>query len=67
MKTIKTVADLAALLAVYPQDLPLSFTVNRTPLELATDMQVYRVHGIATDTPDVLHIAFLTVMPGEKP
>jgi hypothetical protein len=60
MKTIKTIADLAAVLAVYPQTLPLSFTVNRAPVELATDMQIHQLHHPDTpELPDVLHIALM--------
>lgn len=67
MKTIKTVGDLAAVLAVYPQDLALSFTVDRAPAELATDMQISQVHrpdapGIA----DILKIALMKTSP-DKP
>lgn len=60
MKTIKTVAGLAAVLAVYPQDLPLSFTVDNAPAELATDMQIHQIHRPdAPDIPDVLQISLM--------
>lgn len=60
MKTIKTIADLAAVLAVYPQNLPLAFTVDRAPAELATDMQIHQIHRpSAHSTHDVLQIALM--------